>query len=214
MIKWITALSFGFYSVAFAEEINFGTQPDFSAEFTQILSNEPRGEAQEILEMIGRAELEKMLASEPTEELKEILVALGSAKLKRASASAAKPMEKGDKTDSSLTSGAIEAEFTKALQTKKPKKRPNEMTSQALLNIADTHIAESDYGAALDILGDNPDGSAQWYEIYGSAALGDRQQAKALEAFTNAKKLYEEQGKADKVNQMNAMINALTPREK
>lgn len=216
MIKLITALSFGFYSVAFAENINFGAQPDFSTEFTQILSSEPKGEAQEILEMIGRAELEKMLAGEPTEELKQILVTLGAAKLKRATTGAmespSEPMGKGDKANSPLTSGSVEAEFTQALSPQKPKKISKEMTAQTILNIADTHISESNYGAALDVLGENPDGTAEWYEVYGSAAMGDRQQSKALEAFTKAKELYEAQGNESKVNQMNAMINALTPR--
>ncbi len=114
------------------------------------------------------------------------------------------------------------AMFTKALSSteKNAEKAEDEISEEDkiaraqknILVFADTHIAESDYAAALDLLGETPDGSAQWYEIYGSAALGDRQQSKALWAFTEAKKLYEEQDNSSKVNEMRAMINALTPR--
>lgn len=228
MMKYSLLLSFLWGGLAFAEpQPKLDTASDFGHEFAKILSGEPTEETKEILAAIGLAELKKIVSDEPTEETKEILAAIGAAKLqkvlspkdKESSASLAAPIasveikeEPKEAPLSKITEPAIDIEtvFKKALSAEKNK----QSTSQAILAMADTHIAESNYGAALDLLGDNPDGTAQWYEVYGSAALGDRQQAKALEAFTHAQKIYEEQGKSDKVNQMNAMINALTPREK
>ncbi|MFV0321271.1 MAG: hypothetical protein ACK5LE_02675 [Alphaproteobacteria bacterium] len=102
------------------------------------------------------------------------------------------------------------AEFTKNL----PKKdsMDEDAKKAALRGFADTYLAEGDYVRALSLLGETPDGTVEWYEVYGSAANGDRNQKKALWAFKEAKKMYEAQGNSDKVNQMNALINTLEPK--
>lgn len=102
------------------------------------------------------------------------------------------------------------AEFTKHL----PKKETmdDDAKKEALRGFADTHVAEGDYQRALSLLGETPDGTVDWYEVYGSAANGDRNQKKALWAFKEAKKIYESQGNTDKVNEMTALINTLEPK--
>ncbi|MFV0431369.1 MAG: hypothetical protein ACK5MJ_04230 [Alphaproteobacteria bacterium] len=112
------------------------------------------------------------------------------------------------------------AEFTQFLKNK-PSVTEDETTKkmpmsdaakqEALRGYADTHIAEGNYPEALNLLGEKPDGTAEWYEIYGSASLGDRSQKKALWAYKEAKKLYEQQGNEKKAHQMDVLINTLTP---
>lgn len=176
-------------SWATAEENKIKAESDICAEVKKVLPSEPSNPN-------FCAELMKSLSSESTKEAKDFISA------------------EEVKTVADLDFGT---EFTKALSPKNEDYTKDDKKANAAKNIlifADTYIAESDYAAALDILGDTPDGSAKWYEIYGSAALGDRKQSKALWAFKEARKLYEEQGDAKKVNNMNAMINALSPSEK
>ncbi len=233
-MKYITLLPVCLSFMAFAEETQLNKAPDFGAEFTKILSSEPNQETREVLEAIGLAEVKRILTTESSKETKEILAAIGAAKLKKivsteagqkanafAAAVSITPKTKANlasetkpqntsksQLGASPTAGDIATEFTKALSGA----QGDRTTPEAILNFADTHISEGDYSAALDILTDTPDGTPEWYEVYGSAALGDRQQKKALKAYIEAKKLYEQQGNKDKVNQMNAMIKSLSPK--
>lgn len=101
-------------------------------------------------------------------------------------------------------------EFTKH----SPKKdvMSDEAKNATLRSYADTYLAEGDYERALSLLGSKPDGTVEWYEVYGSAANGNREQSKALWAFKEAKKMYEAENNAAKVNEMNALINTLEPK--
>ncbi len=85
---------------------------------------------------------------------------------------------------------------------------------QVLLSAADSYNAEGDYNFALKLLHKMQlTHTSRWCDVAGSSYLGDRQYAKAKEAFECAQAEYAKEGNEKKVRDLQAHIDFLTPKK-